>query len=166
MNTYFRLILDSTGQADFANPVFNNLNLGDISPFTHAKIFIEACSITVKKDDGGNPPLEYAHDFLKVSVKNGLSANTLESAGAYANTSGVIEVLGTQYFDHQGLTHPIVKATKNKAADIMQDGAIFPISILQDNTLTLSIKYANGLDITQAPAPHTHYSIILGIQLI
>jgi len=165
MNTYFRLILDSTGQADFANPVFNNLNLGDISPFTHAKIFIEACSISVNRILTGTT--ESAHDFLKVSVKNGLSANTLESAGAYANTSGVIEVLGTQYFDHQGLTHPIVKAIKNKAADIMQDGAIFPISILQDSTLTLSIKYADGKDIIQAAAaPHTHYSIILGIQLI
>ena len=46
------------------------------------------------------------------------------------------------------------------------DGAIFPINVLQNNSIKLNIRYANDVLVVAPPTPHNHYKIVLGIQLI
>ena len=161
MNNYFRLILTSDNQT-FSSPVYNNLNFPDLSPYKFCKVFIESIGLTVAETTGAT---EHAHDFISVEIADYTSGNTQICNGSNTSNSSIIDIISGVLEVHQG-SHNVVKCNKNKTADILNDGAVFPINILQNNSIKLNLRYANGSAIVAPPAPHASYKIILGIQLI
>lgn len=164
MNDYYRLILTSENQATYGSPNYTNLNFPDLSPYSFCKVFVESAGLVVAEENGAN--LEKAHDFVSIEMRNFHSANTQECNGSTTKNSAIIDLLQGLKETHTGEGHGVIQCCKNKVSDIKNDGAVFPINVLQNNNISLDIKYADGTIVLAPPAPHNHYKIILGIQLI
>ena len=162
-NTYYRLVLTNTGQATYSSPVYNNINFPNLEPYKYCKIFVESVGLSVAEENGGGN--ELAHDFISIELADFHSSNTQICNGSNTNNSAILDIISGILETHQG-SHDIVKCNKNKSSDIIMDGAIFPINVLQNNSIALNIRYANNDLILPPPAPHNQYKIILGIQLI
>lgn len=163
MNDYYRLILTDDNQATYGSPVYTNLNFPNLEPYSFCKVFIESAGLVVNEDVGGS---EAAHDFVSIEIKNFHSSNTQECNGSFTKNSSIIDILHGIKETHTGEGHGVIQCCKNKVSDIFNDGAVFPINVLQNNSIALDIKYADGTIVAAPPAPHNQYKIILGIQLI
>lgn len=163
MDTYYRLILTSSGQATYSSPVYHNLNFPNLEPYRFCKIFVESCGLTVNEDVGVN---EAAHDFITIELADYHSSNTQICNGTNTSNSAILDVIDGVAESHTGEGHLVIKCNKNKSSDIIMDGAIFPINVLQNNSIKLNIRYANDVLVVAPPTPHNHYKIVLGIQLI
>lgn len=163
-NNYYRLILTNTGQSVYGSPIYNNLNFPNLEPYKYCKIFVESCGLTVAEDNGGGN--ELAHDFITIELADFQSSNTQICNGSNTNNSSILDVISGVGESHTGEGHLVIKCNKNKSSDIIMDGAIFPINVLQNNSIALNIRYANNTIVVSPPSPHNNYKIILGIQLI
>lgn len=163
MDTYYRLILTSSGQATYSSPVYTNLNFPDLSPYQYCKIFVESCGLSVSEETAG--AVEKAHDFVTIELADYASSNTQICNGSNTSNSSILDVISGELENHTG-GNDVVKCNKNKTSDIIMDGAIFPINVLQNNSIKLHIKYADNSLVIAPPTPHNQYKIILGIQLI
>lgn len=164
MDTYYRLILTSTGQATYSSPVYNNINFPDLSPYRFCKVFVESCGLTIAEENGNN--VEKAHDFVSIELADYASSNTQICNGSNTSNSSILDVISGVIESHTGEGHGVIKCNKNKVSDILLDAPIFPINILQNNSIKLHIRYADDNLIIAPPSPHNQYKIILGIQLI
>lgn len=163
MDTYYRLILTSSGQATYSSPVYTNLNFPDLSPYNYCKIFVESCGMSVSELDGA--ATEKAHDFVTIELADYASSNTQICNGSNTSNSSILDIISGEVETHTG-NNDAVKCNKNKSSDIIMDGAIFPINVLQNNSIKLNIRYADNSLVIAPPTPHNQYKIILGIQLI
>jgi len=164
MNDYYRLILTDDNQATYGSPVYTNLNFPNLEPYRFCKIFVESVGLTVAEENGNNN--EKAHDFVSIELANYHSSNTQICNGTNTNNSAILDIISGIKETHTGEGHSVIKCNKNKSSDIIMDGAIFPINVLQNNSIALNIRYANNDLILAPPEPHNQYKIILGIQLI
>lgn len=162
-NNYYRLILTSQGQAVYGVPVYNNLSFPNLEPFRFCKVFVESCGLTVNEDVGGS---EASHDFVTIELNDYHSSNTQISNGSSSSNSAILDIISGVAESHTGEGHAVIKCNKLRTADIKDHGAIFPVNILQNNSLSLTIRYGNNTIVAAPPAPHNYYKIILGIQLI
>ena len=163
MESYFRIVLTNQNQATYSSPVYTNINFPNLEPYRFCKIFVESVGLSVAEEDGGNN--EVAHDFISIELADYHSSNTQRSDGTFTNNSAILDIISGVLETHQG-THDIVKCNKNKVSDIFNDSAVFPINVLQNNSIALNIRYADDSLIIAPPEPHNNYKIILGIQLI
>lgn len=163
-DTYYRLILSSQNQTTYSSPIYTNLNFPSLEPYNFCKVFVESVGMTVAEEDGGNN--ETAHDFISIELADYKSSNTQISTGEYTSNSPILDIISGVTESHTGEGHAVIKCNKNKVSDIIQDGAVFPINILQNNSIKLHIRYADDSLVIAPLAPHANYKIILGIQLL
>lgn len=164
MDTYYRLILTSDNQTTYSSPVYQNINFPNLEPFNYCKIFVESIGLTIAEENGGNN--ETAHDFCSIELADYHSSNTQICNGTNTSNSSIIDIISGVLESHTGEGHGVIKCNKNKTSDILMDAPIFPINVLQNNSIKLHIRYANN-DLVIAPAtPHNNYKIVLGIQLL
>lgn len=161
-DTYYRLILTSDGQTTYSSPIYNNLNFPNLSPYRYCKVFVESCGLTIAEDVGAT---EQAHDFVSIEIDGYTSSNTQICNGTNTSNSNIIDIISGVIEAHTG-AHDVVKCNKNKGSDIIMDAPMFPINILQNNSIKLHIRLADDSLITAPTSPHNQYKIILGIQLI
>ena len=159
MDTYYRLILTSSGQTTYSSPVYTNLNFPDLSPFNFCKIFVESCGLSVAEESGA-PAAERAHDFVTIELADYASSNTQICNGSNTSNSSILDVISGELENITG-GNDVVKCNKNKTSDIIMDGAIFPINVLQNNGIKLHIRYADNSLVVEPPTPHNQYKIIL-----
>ena len=163
MDTYYRLILTSDNQTTYSSPVYNNLNFPDLSPYRFCKIFVESCGLAVAEQDGA--AAETAHTFISISIDGFTSSNTQICNGTNTSNSNIVDIIGG-IKEQYTAGNDVIKCNKNKSSDIIMDAPMFPINLLQNNSIKLNIRYADD-DLVVAPAaPLNVYKIVLGIQLI
>jgi len=162
-NNYYRLILTSSGQSIYGSPVYNNLNFPNLEPYRFCKIFVESCGVSVNEDVGGG---EASNTFITIELQDFNSSNTQICNGSNTSNSSILDVIDGVVVSHTGEGHSIIKCNKMRTADIKDHGAVFPINVLQNSSISLNIRYADNTIIASPPAPHDDYKIILGIQLL